>query len=180
MKKAFFYGFTGFFLALTITNITYAQSPASTAKLKPQSEKIISSSNNEMKPDSTVWNEINANAIRNFTREYKNVSNAKWFTSANGLFVAYFAGNDIRNWVYYNKKGDYEYMIRHYTQEKLPTEIRHLVKSAYYDFNIYYVAEVNTDMKIAYHIKTADKTSWKTIKVVDGEMEVTEEYVKSE
>lgn len=177
MKKAFF---PGLFLLLAISNMMYAQSFANATKPKKQTEKIISESNSGVKNDSTVWNGINLNALRNFIKEYENVSNAKWFKSATGFFVAYFVRDDIRSWVFYNKKGDYVRMIRSYNEEKLPADVRHLVKSAYYDFTIYYVTEINSDMKTAYHVKMADKTSWKTIKVVDGEMEVTEEYVKAE
>lgn len=158
----------------------YAQGLVNATKSKKQTENIISESKSDVKNDSAVWNGINVNAIRNFIREYKNVSNAKWFESSNGFFVAYFVRDDIRTWVFYNKKGDFERMIRAYNEEKLPADVRHLVKSTYYDFSIYFVTEITTNMQTGYHVKMADKTSWKTIKVVDGEMEVTEEYVKSD
>ena len=177
MKKAFF---PGLLLVLTISNMIHAQSFANAAKPKKQAEKIIAESDSEVKNDSIVWNGINTNALRNFIRKYENVSNAKWFQSANGFFVAYFVRDDIASWVFYNKRGDYERMIRSYNEEKLPADVRHLVKSTYYDFTIYYVTEINSDRKTAYHVKMADKTSWKTIKIVDGEMEITEEYIKSE
>ena len=32
--------------------------------------------------------------------------------------------------------------------------------------------------KTGYLVKLEDKTSWKTVKVVDGEMEVSEEFLK--
>lgn len=176
MKKAFF---PALFLVLTISNMIYAQNFANATKPKKQTEKVTSESNSDVKNNSTIWNGINTNALRNFMREYENVSNAKWFKSATGFFVAYFVRDDIASWVFYNKKGDYERMIRAYNEEKLPADVRHLVKSTYYDFTIYYVTEINTDRKTAYHVKMADKTSWKTIKVVNGEMEVTEEYVKA-
>jgi hypothetical protein len=184
MKKAFVQGFTGLFLAWTITNVTYSQSSTSTAKLKPQLtlEKNVPISkqlNSAKNSNFLLRNEINAKAVRNFTREYKNITGAKWFKSANGLFAVYFISEKIQSWVYYNTKGNYEFMIRHYYEEKLPREVRHLVKSNYYDFSIYHVTEVSRNDKIAYVLKLEDKTSWKTIKVVDGEMEVTEGYLKS-
>ena len=70
-------------------------------------------------------------------------------------------------------------MLRYYQEEKLPHEIRGLVKSTYYDYDIYLITEVNRNEKIAYVVKMEDKTSWKTVKVVDGEMEVLEDYTKS-
>jgi hypothetical protein len=185
MKKAFVCGFTGLFLAWTITCIAYGQDSTSIAKLKLQPGKINSPSTNETKPDSAILTKINKDeistkAIRNFNKEYKNVPGAKWFKSANGLFVAYFTSENIQSWVYYNKKGIYEFMIRYYNEEKLPPEVRTLIKTSYYDFSIYLVTEASRNGKIAYVVKIEDKTCWKTIKVVDGEMEVMKEYIKAE
>ncbi|MGZ8541331.1 MAG: hypothetical protein ACXWV6_11820, partial [Chitinophagaceae bacterium] len=98
--------------------------------------------------------------------------------SSNGLFVVYFTSEDIKSFVYYNNKGVFEFMIRYYNEEKLPADVRHLVKSNYYDFSIYHVTEVTRNNKIAYAVKMEDKTLWKTVKVVDGEMELMEEYSK--
>jgi hypothetical protein len=33
--------------------------------------------------------------------------------------------------------------------------------------------------KIVYLVKIEDKTSWKTLRVTDGEMEIVEDYLKS-
>jgi len=185
MKKTFFFRFAGLFLALAIISITYSQSLASTTKLKvqPSLEKNISQSKSEMNQDSTILNElklneINSKAAWNFMNRYKNVPDAKWFKSSNGLFVAYFTSEEIQNFVYYNNRGSLEFVIRYYKEEKLPSDVRHLVKSNYYDFTIYNVTEVTRNDKIAYVVKMENKILWKTVKVVDGEMEVTEEYLK--
>ena len=67
-------------------------------------------------------------------------------------------------------------MIRRYYEKELPPEVRHLVKSTYYDFNIFYVSEITWNDKLAYIISMDDKTpndkiSYKIIKVVGSEME---------
>jgi hypothetical protein len=99
----------------------------------------------------------------------------------NGLLVAYFTHDNIQSWVCYNKKGDFEYMIRHYDEKKLPQEIRHLVRSTYYDFSILHINEITINGITFYFVTMADKTSkdkicWKIVKVADGEMEVMKEY----
>lgn len=126
----------------------------------------------------TSINEINKKAFRNFTREHKNVPDAKWFKSANGFFVVNFISEDIGSWIYYSKKGDYEFMIRQYNEEKLPREVRHLVKTNYFDFNIYHVTEINRNSKTAFVVKIEDKTYWKTIKIVGDEMELVDAFLK--
>ena len=185
MKKIFFRGFTGLFLVFTITSFTYSQNLAITTnhKIQPSAGKNLSQSKSKRNPGSTILNElklneINIKAVRNFISRYKNVNDAKWFKSSNGLFAVYFTSEDIKSFLYYNNRGVFEYMIRYYNEEKLPADVRHLVKSKYYDFSIYQVTEVTRNNKIAYVVKMEDKTLWKTIKVVDGEMEVTEEYSK--
>jgi hypothetical protein len=84
----------------------------------------------------------------------------------------------IKNKVYYNKKGNYQCKVRNYYESRLPGEVRHMVKSNYYDFSIYCVVEISAKDKTAYVVKLENKTSWKTIKVVDNEMEVAEDYKK--
>ena len=67
-------------------------------------------------------------------KNFKDVTDAKWFKSANGLIVAYFANEKFRNWVFYNTDGDCEYMLRHYSEEQIRSDVRHVVKSKYYDY----------------------------------------------
>ena len=184
MKKIIFNCFTGFILTWTVAG--YSQNSNITAKINTNSslEKTIVSSDQlgikaTENSTSVSINEINTKAVRNFDKEFKNATAVKWIKTSNGLFAAHFVSDGIQNLVCYNKKGNYQCMLRYYKEEKLPSEVRHLVKSSYYDFDIYLVTEVDINGKVAYVVKMEDKTSWKTIKVVDGEMETMEEYIKS-
>lgn len=125
-------------------------------------------------------NDVSIRAQRNFMREYKNVSDAKWVISGNGLLAAYFTDAGIASRRYYNRKGIFEYMIRYYQEDKLNRSVRHLVKSKYYDFSISQVTEVTRNGNVAYLIDIEDKSSWKTIKLLDNEIEVVDELLKSE
>lgn len=170
---------TGTFLAW-MAIVSFSQSPNSTAMPESSQEDFISSSkeiNAAKNSNPIVTDEINAKAIKEFTKSYKNMPDAKWFKLKDG-FVVYFTIDGIKNKVFYNKKGNYEGMVRGYFEDKLPREIRHLVKSTYYDFSIYHVCEVSVDGITAYLVKIGDNASWKTIKVVDDEMEVTEEFLR--
>ena len=183
MKKAFVFVFTGSFIALTITSFAYGQIKNNMSKFKaePLPENIIPLSkqlNLSTDSDFNFRNDINTKAVRNFIRDYKNVTGAKWFKSANGSFVVYFSSENIKSWIYYDKNGDFEFMLRHYNEEKLPHYIRHRVKSNYYDFSIYHVSEIRYNGKTAWYVTIEDKTCWKKIKVLDAEMEVVEVYSK--
>ena len=183
MKKILFAGFTGTFIASIITSTAYTQVLTSTAKLKirPSVEKTTHSGRklNTTKDSGAFFlNNINVKAVQHFAKTYKNPSDVRWDRLTNGFRVN-FINDDIPTKIFYSKKGSPESSIRYYHEDKLPREIRHLVKSNYYDFNICLITEVNADHKTAYLVKMEDKTCWKTIKIVDGEMEITEEFSKN-
>ena len=94
------------------------------------------------------------------------------------MIVAYFFNDKIRNWVFFNDNGDCEYLLRHYSEEKLPGDVRRLVESKYCDFSIHHVSEITRDDKIAYTIDLEGKIPWKTVRITDGEMEVIQEFYK--
>src|SRR5688500_13686029 len=121
MKKNIFACFTGLLLAWTVAG--YSQASTATAKLKSKSslETFISSPEELEKnvPGNSIpvsINEVNPKVAKHFTRDYKNVTDVKWFNTSKGLFVAYFLSNDIKTLVCYNKKGIYECMMRYYNE----------------------------------------------------------------
>jgi hypothetical protein len=71
-------------------------------------------------------------------------------------------------------------MIRDYYEEKLPRDVRHIVKSAYYDFSIYCINEITVKGITTYVVtltnKTNEKTFWKIVQVTEGEMGIVKEY----
>jgi len=123
-------------------------------------------------------NEINTKVLRSFMSTYWNATNPQWVKYAEG-FVVYFKSDSIKHRVYYDNTGGRQCTIRQYSEKDLPREIRHMVKSVYYDYSIYLIDEVTVDDKTSYIIKIEDKTSLKEIKIENGEMEVTHEFIKS-
>jgi len=125
-------------------------------------------------------NERNSNAVRSFARDFRNVSGVRWIKSERGGCTAYFVDNDIQNWIAYDSRGACEAKIRCYYEEKLPHSVRHIVKSAYYDFSIFCVNEITVNGITAYMVTLMDKTRdtifWKIVQVVDSEMELIKEY----
>ena len=118
MKKALVTGLIALFFALIITGTTYGQTINNIAESRSQSlfeKKIPASKQLYLTRDSDVFfrNEISTRAVRNFIREYKNVTDAEWFKSPDG-FVAIFNIDSIQTKVFYDKRGDYHFMIRQY------------------------------------------------------------------
>ena len=183
MKKAFIYGVAGLFLPWSITSITYSQNFTNQTELKANRsiEKIIPTSKQSDTAGQTEFNfrsEISSNAVRNFMKDYKYVTNAKWSKLSKGYSVVNFTVDSIKTRIVYDRAGHCENTVRYYFENRLPPEVRHLVKSTYYDFNIYHIIEPTLNGMTSYLVKMEGSTTWKTVKVVDGEIEEVEEYLK--
>jgi YD repeat-containing protein len=174
---------TGSILFIALCSCAYAQTSKLNTELNLSSSKEVAY-NSEPKmamPDDKTESSagINTKAIKDFTRNYKKQNNANWFTIDDG-FVAVFTNDGVNTKVYYDKKGRLIGDIRTYQENKLPKEVRHRVKSTYYDFNITSVNELTAGNQKVYLVKLEDKTSFKTIRIQEGEeMMETEVYQKS-
>ncbi len=122
---------------------------------------------------------LNTKAEKSFHKAFKTINGETWVPAKDGI-VAKFIKDGIHTMVYYNKKGTWMGTLRYLSEDLLPKDVRHTVKSEYYDFSISNIVEVTVGDKTAYLITMEDKTSIKQVKVVDGEMEVTHDYKKSE
>jgi len=123
---------------------------------------------------------ISPRALKHFADTYKNVSGS--WTKVKGGFSVLFTLNDIRTNILYDDRGYWVGSIKYYNEEKMLHEVRHIVKSTYYDYNIIYTQEVETpDTKgtPTYIICLEDKVKIKMIRVCEGEMSVWKEYRKS-
>jgi hypothetical protein len=124
-------------------------------------------------------NNLKSRAVRNFVRSYKNVSNEKWYNVQDG-FIAMFILDDINYRVDYDKKGNWLHTIRTYNENKLPPDVRHLVKSSYYDYNISLVQEIETPREpFTYVVHLDGKTKLINLRVSNGEMDEWQKFEKS-
>ncbi|MEO8412441.1 MAG: hypothetical protein ABI472_02230 [Ginsengibacter sp.] len=125
---------------------------------------------------------ISTKAVRDFKKSFKNVSNEKWFPSKDG-FTAIFALNGVTSVIYYDKKGHWAGSVKAYDEDKLNPAIRDIVKRKYYDFNITSIDEVETidnQNLPVYIVHLEDANSIKLVRVSDGEMDVYEEFKKTD
>lgn len=181
MKKILFNSFTGFCISYVIF-CGNSNGQLVNATDKYQREQAIIDSprlNIKLGAGFTFINDINTKAVQNFISRYPEITGVTWFKSSCGLTGAYFEKSNIRTWVYYDKTGACNYIIRHYYEEKLAAQIKELLSDKFPGFSIFHVSEVTKNEKIAYVVKMQNKTSWKTVKVIGDEMEVVEEYLKS-
>jgi hypothetical protein len=120
-------------------------------------------------------------ALKNFANTYKNVKDEMWLKTNDGFAVRFTSGG-IRTTVLYDKKGYWTGSIKYYGEEKMLHEIRHDVKSKYYDYKIIYTQEIETpdsEGMPTYVICVEDQANIKLIRICDGEMSVWKEYTKN-
>jgi hypothetical protein len=166
MKKTALSGFAVIILSWII-NTSHAQFGPSFANNKVSTPDAVK-----------IFKAPNTKAERNFTKTYKNATDVQWYPLNDGRLMVRFFDNDIQTKIFYSRKGSNVAMIRYYTEDKLPNDVRHPVKTTYYDFNIFLVIEVTVGQQTAYLVKIEDKTCTKTIRVMNGEMGVIEEIEK--
>lgn len=124
---------------------------------------------------------ISTRALRNFANTYRNVRGESWMKTKDG-FSANFISDAIRTTIFYDDKGYWVASVKYFNEEKIPHEIRHTIKSTYYDYNIIYTQEVETtdsEGVPTYIVCLEDKTNIKLIRIRAGEMGVWKEFTKT-
>ena len=179
MKKNLLAAFTGIFLLL-VTGITANGQRADVNSL-PSGD--VASFGKSISKNTSVMvdrNNLKPRLVKNFLRTFKNVSDEKWFELQDG-HIAMFSRNDIDYQVAYDKKGKWLRTIRSYSEAKLSGDLRHTVKSIYYDYEINLVQEIETpNDPITYIIQLNGKTELIQLRISDGEMVVAKKFTKSE
>lgn len=114
-------------------------------------------------------------AERNFQKSTEGAENVKWYNVPDGYF-AYYTKDGKKGRTFYDRKGRFVYNLLSYPGKMLPFKLRDQVKSAYYlDYRITHVTEIHALGKTAYIVLVTDDKTWKKLKIIDGEMELTED-----
>jgi len=115
----------------------------------------------------------NEKVLSSFNTLFGNARNVIWTTYGKNLPYVYFETPEKTHRAAFDKNARLVYTLSYYHEEQLPYTVLFQVKDAYYGKSIFSVTEVNVSDKTAYLIILEDKTTWRHIKVLDGE--ITEE-----
>ena len=178
MKNFLFALVAGCIITLTGVNGANAQNPVSPAPKKfSEMEKAMVPANDEV-PGRDM---ISPRALRDFAKRCKNVTAERW-VKVNGGYSANFISDGVSNSIFYNSHGKWLSSLRGYNEEKLPHEIRDIVKYEYHDYSIFYVQEIETIGAYgtpAYLIYLEGKNNFKVMRIKDGQADVMREIKKS-
>jgi hypothetical protein len=126
----------------------------------------------------TYLNDISTTASRDFVKRYDNALDAKWYKVPDG-WIAKCTLDNHKASVAYDRHGNWVYTMKTYAENKMPRDVRAIVKSTYYDYQIVVVQEIlKGKYPVVYVVHLQDSTCWKNVRVCEGEMEIIEEYQK--
>lgn len=181
MKKFLFAIGVGLISALSVTNESYGQNQddmISVASVKNYYEKSNASASDSSNTRNT--NMANAKALKNFRKQYK-VSNEKWLLQPDCI-VAYFELDNVSQYIYFDKKGHWTGYLKVYNEDKMPKDIRKMIKQEYYDYKILAVQEVEIHQPISiptYIVTVEDDKNIKLIRIQNSEMDVYKEFKRN-
>jgi hypothetical protein len=176
MKNNFFSSLSG--MAVLASICINANGQLTNKTVPPAGDFTFSKKNNTKESPVSVWRRVNSAVVRNFIKSYPNAANVSWFEVKNG-FTALFNLDSIHYQVTYDKNGAFARTIRSYDQTRLLPDIRHLVKSNYYDYEINLVNEIETPQHpITYIIQLIGKTKLMNLEICEGELKILQEFKK--
>ena len=94
-------------------------------------------------------------------------------------FLVKFIQNDQVNRALFTRNGQLVYHISYGFETHLPPEVRHLVKSKYYDHSIVRVLKVDQDKRSIWVISLEDAKDHIMVRVEDMELEETQRLHKT-
>ena len=181
MKKILFAIVAGLISALALTNESYAQTQDDLASVAPAKNYHKKSNDNVSDNSNTInLNMANTKAFKNFRKQYK-VNNEKWVLGTDCIIPNYKL-DGVNHFVYYDKKGHWAACVKAYNEDKMPRDIRKMIKQEYYDYKILTAQEVETYQSHSgptYIVTIEDNKNVKLIRIEDGEMDVYKEFKRS-
>jgi hypothetical protein len=121
--------------------------------------------------------DVDMHAVRDFRKNFANATDVQWVRTDNGTSV-YFMNEGKRMRSSYNFKGNREYTLKYYDESGMSQNLRHRVKSNYYDHKIVIVTEVARNNQVYYLVKMENPKEYLTLRITDDDMSVFEKINK--
>jgi hypothetical protein len=123
-------------------------------------------------------NNIPVKAARDFLHRYTDASEAQWY-KVKDVYVVICKQDSVAHRIVYSRAGRWIYTIKWYGENKLPKQVRALVRSTWYDYAIKQVEEVQQPGDpVVYVVHLEDATSWKNVSVCEMQLKEIATYSK--
>ena len=173
-----------FLSPLALNEAAIAQNSSSPLNFTPSTVKLAVAPYVAAEADLRSLTEMKAlspKMFERFTRDFKSAYDIRVYPNKTNKTIQVNSKTDgDMNRTTYTAKGKFLNNIKHYDFTKLPESIANNVNDAYPRYEIFGgVAEITVINKVAYFVLIENKKSWKRLKIVNDEIEVYEEFVKS-
>lgn len=162
----------------------YAQRSAQSQEAAPASEEplsaMIARANDSSTEKPRYINDINMAAVRDFVKRFTTTADPEWTRITGDCYEASFTQPGMKCHAYYSKRGRWLCTLRTYKEKLLPHDVRHIVKSNYYDFAITGITEVEhyNIPGTVYIVYLEDEKTYLNLQVYDGGIEVMQRLEK--
>lgn len=131
-----------------------------------------------LNPGNGYLNSLNTRALRDFLKKYEKATDVVWYGVDKGFIVRFRIDSALSRSAY-TARGQWVYTIKQYYEKQMLRNLRAMVKSSYYDYEITLVEEIEQpNQPVKYIVHLQDDVCWKNLLVSDGKMEVIEDRKK--
>jgi hypothetical protein len=168
--KIFSFGCSLFFLLNT--NGLFSQAPAkrtdlnNTVAVAPGRPRIISNSMVDMS---------NRKIEKKFAGDFAGVTDQSWSMAGKNFHCSFHIHGNPST-ALFTKNGSLVYFVMHGNEKDLPSDVRKIVKSEYFDYAIIKAVEVKQNKEEIWIVNLKENLDHITVRVADGEMEVVERF----
>ena len=121
---------------------------------------------------------VSAKVEKAFSKRFPRSSNMRWYQMDKNYLVK-FIQDDQENKALFTKGGSLVYQIKYGEEKNLPTDVRSMIKSTYFDQSITRVLQVNQDRRNIWVVSMEDPKNYIWVRVEDNEMEETQRLLKA-
>lgn len=177
------------FLRLAAMALTFSAATSATAQLtKTQSlnsESLMNAYYSQ--PEASASDAVkldflkaeNEKLHKNFTRMFKNAANINITNNDKTTLIACNV-KGINTHALFSNKGKWIHTVRFYGPEDLPIDVKRLVDTEFPHYSQLRATEVNTPVGIAYLVDMETKNHYQTVRVVDNNWDIYQQFRKQQ
>jgi hypothetical protein len=122
---------------------------------------------------------VNSKVPKAFARSFKDAEKMSWY-EVNQNYLVNFIQNEQQNKALFTRTGSLVYHITYGYEKNLPKDIRHQIKSEYYDYQITRVFNVRQNRRDVWVINLEDDNHVILAKVEEDQMNEVNRFKKNE
>ncbi|MGZ5246896.1 MAG: hypothetical protein ACXWV5_07630 [Flavitalea sp.] len=172
-------------LAITTSSFSFGQIAHTSFRIEPGSvyeflniaEETVTVSEESDRAALENMKLTNMKVYKKFTKSFKNVADIKVTNKKDATFI-YCKDAGIVTRVAYNKNGNWLNTMRSLLADQIPSRVSELVQEEFPRHKINGANEIHALDKIAFLVYIEDSKGFKTIRVIEGEWDVYEEFNK--